>query len=35
MVLEVAPLQEHLARAGSGSPPFEDRLAAAHLARLA
>ena len=35
MPLEVAPLQEHLARAGPRPPPLDHRLAAAHLARLA
>src|SRR5262245_61364205 len=34
MLLEVAPLQEHLASAGPRPPPLHHGLAAAHLARL-
>jgi hypothetical protein len=35
MLLEAAPLQEHLARAGARPPALDHGLAAAHLARLA
>ncbi len=34
MLLEVAPLQDHPARASARPPPLHDGLAAAHLARL-